>query len=232
VALTKERIVEEAARLFNRYGYRGTTLDLVARALGVTRPALYYHVKSKEELLFQCYALPIQIGLDGIQRAVAASPAPEEQLRLALEHYITGITDQLSGSVVMLEERTLSAAHRQQVIAWRDEYERQLRGILARGIECDVFVRCNPKIVGFALLGAGNWIPKWYNPGGASTGKEVAAIFSRFLVRGLTRHRDENPIEPVCSAGRRRSCTSTSPTSRERSCMPRVTSCARNARPT
>jgi hypothetical protein len=47
------------------------------------------------------------------------------------------------------------------VIAGRDEYERQLREIIARGVRDGVFVPCDPRLVGFALLGAENWIPKW-----------------------------------------------------------------------
>ena len=39
-SLTRERILAEAARIFNRRGYHGTTLDDVARALGVTKAAL------------------------------------------------------------------------------------------------------------------------------------------------------------------------------------------------
>jgi AcrR family transcriptional regulator len=197
VAVTRERIVEEAARLFNRRGYRGTTLDAVARALGVTRPALYYHVSSKEELLFQCYKVPIEIGLDGIRRALAASDMPDEQLRLALAYYIERMTDDLSGSVVLLEEGTLSAAHRQQITAWRDQYEREVRAIVARGIEAGVFVRCDPKLVGFAFLGAANWIPKWYDAKGSRSGKEIAQVFAAYLVRGLQKHPGLEAIEPA-----------------------------------
>ena len=46
--LSRERILAEAARIFNRLGYHGATLDDVAKALGVTKAALYYHVANKE----------------------------------------------------------------------------------------------------------------------------------------------------------------------------------------
>src|SRR3990167_3936216 len=109
--LTRERILAEAARIFNRLGYHGTALDDVARALGVTKAALYYHVQNKEELLFQCCKVPIEIGLEGIRRAQTQARSPDEQLRLALACYIEGMTDQLRGSVVILEEETPSPAH-------------------------------------------------------------------------------------------------------------------------
>jgi AcrR family transcriptional regulator len=37
---------------FARYGYQGTSIDRVARAAGVTKGAVYYHFKDKEDLLF------------------------------------------------------------------------------------------------------------------------------------------------------------------------------------
>lgn len=185
--LSRERILAEAARIFNRLGYHGATLDDVARALGVTKAALYYYVASKEELLFQCCRVPIEIGLEGIRRATALATTPDEQLRLALACYIEGVTDQLRGSVVILEEGALSSAHYREVTDGRDAYESQLRAIIARGIAEEVFVPCDPRVVGFAILGAMNWIPKWYQPEGSRTGKEIADAFSSFLVRGLLR---------------------------------------------
>lgn len=185
--LSRERILAEAARIFNRLGYHGATLDDVAKALGVTKAALYYHVANKEELLFQCCRVPIEIGLEGLRRALAQAGAPEEQLRLTLARYIEGMTDQLRGSVVLLEEGTLSPEHDRWVKDARDEYERELRSIIARGIAEGVFVPCDPRVVGFAILGAMNWIPKWYHPDGSRTGHEIAEAFAAYLVRGLLR---------------------------------------------
>ncbi|MDP2625660.1 MAG: TetR/AcrR family transcriptional regulator, partial [Candidatus Rokubacteria bacterium] len=166
-----------------------------------TKAALYYHVRSKEELLFQCHQVLIEIALEGIRAARERASSADEQLRLALGYYIEGIMDQLRGSVVLLEEGALTPAHQRQVIAGRDEYERQLREIIARGGRDGVFVPCDPRLAGFALLGAGNWIPKWYSPAGLRTPKEIAEAFSTYLVRGLQRHPSTDAILPLADAG-------------------------------
>ena len=57
---TKERGTSEARKhltavaidCFARYGYQGTSIDRIASAAGVTKGALYYHFRDKEELLF------------------------------------------------------------------------------------------------------------------------------------------------------------------------------------
>jgi TetR/AcrR family transcriptional regulator len=184
-SLTREKILQESARVFNRRGYHGTTLDDIARALGVTKAALYYYVKSKEELLYQCHQASLDIGIEGIRQAIAKASTPDEQLRIALAYYIEGMTDQLTGTVVLLDEGALSPRRHRRIIERRDEYERMLRKLIEEGIAAGVFTACDPKLVGFAILGAMNWIPKWYTPTGERSAKEIAEAFSAYLVRGL-----------------------------------------------
>ena len=185
--LTRERILAVSGRVFNQRGYHGTTLDDIARALGVTKAALYYHVKNKEELLFQCHQLALDIGMEGFHRALAQPAPPDEQLRVALAHYIEGMADQLKGTVVLLEQGALTPRHHRRIVRSRDEYEQALRKMIAGGITAGVFVPCDPKLVGFAILGAVHWIPKWYHPAGSSPAREIAEAFAAYLVRGLTK---------------------------------------------
>jgi AcrR family transcriptional regulator len=63
---SRREIVSVAIDCFARYGYQGTSIDRIARAAGVTKGALYYHFKDKEELLFG--ALDDRIG--GFERVV------------------------------------------------------------------------------------------------------------------------------------------------------------------
>src|SRR4051812_45364556 len=52
---TRERIRATALELFVRQGYELTTLAQVAHRLEITRPAVYYHFRSKEEVLTSSY---------------------------------------------------------------------------------------------------------------------------------------------------------------------------------
>ena len=51
LAYKRERIIEEAVKLFYARGFTGTTLDDIAAELGVTKPFIYTHFRSKVELL-------------------------------------------------------------------------------------------------------------------------------------------------------------------------------------
>lgn len=196
-ALSLDRILAESARAFGRRGYYGTTLDEIADALGVTKAALYYHVKSKEELLFLCHQRSLDIGTEGFRQAQAQSVRPDEQLRIIIEHYIRGMTSELTGNAILLEEEALAPRHFRRIIARRDEYERRLRRVIQQGVEAGVFVACDAKLVAFAILGAVNWIPKWYKASGPRPGKEIAEAFASYLVRGLLKTPADASLPPA-----------------------------------
>lgn len=194
--LSLDRILAESARAFSRRGYYGTSLDEIATALGVTKAALYYHVRSKEELLFLCHQRSLDIGMDGLRQAQARGARADEQLRIIIAHYIRGMTSELTGNAILLEEGALAAHHLRRIIARRDEYERALRQVIQSGIDSGVFVACDPKLVAFAILGAVNWIPKWYRASGPRSGKEIAEAFAGYLVRGLLKSPPDTSLPP------------------------------------
>ena len=71
-----DAILDVAVRVFRERGYDGSTLDDVARAAGITKASIYYHVRSKEELL----ARGVGRALDALF-AVLDEPAGEARTR-------------------------------------------------------------------------------------------------------------------------------------------------------
>jgi AcrR family transcriptional regulator len=53
---TRGRILEAALELFSEHGFDGTTLQQIADRLGFTKAALYYHFRSKDDLLDALHA--------------------------------------------------------------------------------------------------------------------------------------------------------------------------------
>lgn len=60
---TRDRILDAAEDVFNESGYSNTTLNEIAEAAGVTRGAIYWHFKNKEDL-FQAMCLRIRVPMD------------------------------------------------------------------------------------------------------------------------------------------------------------------------
>ncbi|MBI5627951.1 MAG: TetR/AcrR family transcriptional regulator [Candidatus Rokubacteria bacterium] len=179
-----EIILQSAARCFNRKGYQATKMGDIARELGVSKAALYYYVKSKEEIIFQCHSAALDVAMEGVQMAEALADPADVKLYVALRHFIEGMTDRLNGCVV-LTEGMLSPRLYRDLVRRRDEYERRLRRIVEEGVASEAFAPWDPKMVVLAMLGAMNWIPRWYSPDGERTPKEIGETFARYLVRGL-----------------------------------------------
>ena len=56
---TRQRIVKEAAPIFNRRGYEGSSLSDLMKATGLKKGGIYRHFSSKEEPVF-LFFLPVQ----------------------------------------------------------------------------------------------------------------------------------------------------------------------------
>jgi len=65
-----------------------------------------------------------------------------------------------------------------------------MRETIKEGIRTGEFQDGDPKLLTFAILGAINWSPKWYNPSGDKSASEIAREFADYLVRGLRKESD------------------------------------------
>lgn len=73
---TRERIKEVALELFTEQGYEQTSLREIAERLGVTKAALYYHFKSKEEIVGAFVQERVALMDDLLTWAKSAPPGP------------------------------------------------------------------------------------------------------------------------------------------------------------
>jgi AcrR family transcriptional regulator len=83
---TRSRIQAVALELFTEQGYEKTSLREVAERLGVTKAALYYHFKSKEEIV-NSFVEDRLAGLDELISRAKAQPADATGRRAVVEEY-------------------------------------------------------------------------------------------------------------------------------------------------
>jgi AcrR family transcriptional regulator len=88
--LTQQAIVAAAAELFARKGFGATSLDDIAAVLGASKASLYYHIKNKEEILRLIFLTVLTVSEEPLRRIVESELAPQEKLRLAIEHQSAG----------------------------------------------------------------------------------------------------------------------------------------------
>jgi TetR/AcrR family transcriptional regulator len=185
---TRQRRVEilkSAAAAFRRRGYHGASMGEISRALRMTKGSLYYYFKNKEEILFFCHDYSLDILLDVLDRVEAAGGTPPQKLRSLIESFVHHILDDLRGTAMTLDFQALSAPLLRRVIAKRDRFDRGIRRLLQEGMDAGAFASGDPKLLTFAILGAVNWIPRWFDPRGPASSEEIGRAFADYLVAGL-----------------------------------------------
>jgi len=180
-------ILKSAAAAFRRLGYHGATVEQIAAALHMKKGNLYYYFHNKEEILFACHEYSLQRLLALLTEVEHSGLTPDEKLRRLIVEFVHTILDELHGTALFLDLEALSPAHLKTIIVGRDKFDHGIRKVLDEGIRSGTFAQTDAKLLSFAILGAVNWIPRWYNPDGPATSQEIADRFADYLIAGLRR---------------------------------------------
>ena len=182
---TRVEILKSAAAAFRRLGYHGATVEQIAAALHMKKGNLYYYFRNKEEILFACHQYSLDRLLELLEDIAKSQASADEKLRSLIISAVHTILDELHGTALLLDLEALSPPHLKLVIARRDEFDAGVRQVIEEGVGTGVFERGDVKLMSFAILGAVNWIPRWYRPDGPSSSHEISDRFADYLVGGL-----------------------------------------------
>lgn len=85
---SRHRFIDAAIRLFARHSFAGTSLQMIADEVGVTKSAVHHHFRTREELL-TAVAEPVAAEL----RAAVERAETQRTRRARAEHMLTGYID-------------------------------------------------------------------------------------------------------------------------------------------
>ena len=185
----QETVLRRAIELFNQQGYDGTSMGDIARALGLTKSAIYHHVPSKANLLEQA----LGEALDGLTAAVDAAAASADgsayaRLRHVVEESVAVLVAHQPAVTLLLRVRGNSevetaALHRRRGIDAR--LAALVQEAVAEGaLRDDV----SPDLVSRLLFGMVNSLVEWYRPGGPVDAAELSRTITAIAFDGLARH--------------------------------------------
>ncbi|RJF81204.1 TetR/AcrR family transcriptional regulator [Azospirillum cavernae] len=178
-------VLRTAAQAFNEVGYYNTSLDDIARRLNVTKPTIYYYIKNKEEILFEC----VRIGLERLDSAsndvIGHGGSAYEELVAVMTAYVGVVTMDFGMCVIRVGEEPLTEESRRTLRALKRRIDLKFRSLIERGVAEGSITACDPKIAAFTLSGALSWIARWYQPDGALDADAVAQQSIALLLNGL-----------------------------------------------
>jgi TetR/AcrR family transcriptional regulator len=184
--IKRQEVLREAAASFNFKGYHATSLTEIATSLGVTKAALYHYFPNKNSLLAACFEQAMDVAFASLERGRKQGKNGRDRLVLTISGYVSQLIDELNCCVVLMEEQALEPGDRAKLVRQRDRFERALRALVKEGIEDGSVVPCDPKLAIFVILGAMNWVPKWFKPGGAWTPEQLTLALGQIFERALS----------------------------------------------
>ena len=178
-------ILKSAAAAFRRRGYHGASVDEIASALEMTKGNLYYYFRNTEEILYACHDYSLDVLLALMLDVQSDASRPDDKLCRLILAFVHLMLDELQGTALPPDLQALSPSLQRRIIAKRDRFDRGLREIIQQGINQGLFRSGDPKMIGFAVMGAVNWITKWFDPAGPMTSEQIGQRFADYLVGGL-----------------------------------------------
>ena len=184
--IKRRAVLQEAAASFNSKGYHGTSMNEIAGSLGVTKAALYHYFPNKNALLVGCFDYAMEAAFASLDRGRKQGRNGRERLILTIAGYVTELLDELNCCVVLMEEHALEPDDKAKLVQQRDKFERGLRALVREGIADGSVTPCDPKLAIFVILGAMNWVPKWFKPSGAWKPEQLTQALSDIFDRAIS----------------------------------------------
>jgi len=183
--LKLQKMLKVAAECFNEKGFSGTSLKDVARKLSITDAALYYYVKNKEELVNLCYIHAVNLAESAFDRASEEGDNPLAILQLYIRNQINEFCGPEGPITILSEIPALTPDHRDLMKKRTAKHAKRITALIEAGVADGSMTSSNPVAAGDALMGALNWIPKWYRPNSLLSGEEIANSFIETFTQGL-----------------------------------------------
>ncbi|GAA3656629.1 TetR/AcrR family transcriptional regulator [Nonomuraea antimicrobica] len=180
-----ESVLSIAVGVFNERGYDGTSMEDLARALGVTKSAIYYHVPGKEQLL----ARALDRALDGLFEMVtderALSGAAIDRLEWVVRQSVRILVDRLPYVTLLLRVRGNSRTER-AALERRREFDRFISGLVKEAAEeGSIRADVDPGLVTRLLFGSVNSITEWYQPARGASADALSDALLKMTFDGL-----------------------------------------------
>ncbi|MDQ0137752.1 AcrR family transcriptional regulator [Neorhizobium galegae] len=180
----RETILVAAATLFATNGYENTSLQDVAKTVGVSKAAVYHYFSTKQQI-YDEIAIAMLRKLEAfVREKVAIEKRGEDRIRAFMIAHATFMEQNLTGFVTLLHGQSGTVRSAAEIAA-RDSYESMLRGILRDAADRSEIRVDNVATASVAILSMLNWMSRWFRPEMERRAAEFAQDYYTLLFTGL-----------------------------------------------
>ena len=181
----RQAMVQTAAYLFNRSGFHATSIGEIVAELGVSKAALYYYFADKTDLLYHCHLQAVENGEALAEAAAGAGGSGLQKLETYIRTQFDALVRKEGAAWVLGDISLLRPAQREEVRRRPRRVDGLVRGFIEEGIADGSIACAEPRITEYFLMGAINWLPRWYRPELRQSAAQLADIFLHFAIDGL-----------------------------------------------
>jgi AcrR family transcriptional regulator len=183
-AAKKRAVILSAASAFRRRGYHNTSMADIGNALGLTKAALYYYVRNKEEILYESHLM----AYDSMDEILAADqPGAHtalDRLEMIFRQFVTLLTQ--SGVSLLTDVDSLSGMWQSEILERRNKIEKGVIKLVEHGQEDGSIRSGDARLHIFFFMGALNWLNAWFESDGRLEGQDIADHFALQLRHGIS----------------------------------------------
>jgi len=183
--LKRRAALEAAAGAFNRHGFYKTSLGDIAAELGVTKAALYYYFKSKDEILFECHTLAIQAMTN--LPTLAENQTGLQKVEAFVRGYVEMIVQSFGRCLVLTGTQPLEPENAEKCRAGRREVHDLLVRMIEDGVADGTIQSPDPRMTSNFIFGTLNWVAQWHRPDGRDTIDRITEEAVEFVLNAIAK---------------------------------------------
>lgn len=168
-------LVRAAAKLFRDQGYERTTVRDLGNAVGLQSGSLFYHFRTKEEILGAVMALGITSTTEQLRLAIQQAATPRDKLSALFHVHLASLLgdNQAALEVMLYEWHSVSDKAKPGLIVLRDQYEALWQDVLDEAAQHGL-IKNDTRLLRRTLLGSLHWTVQWYKSDGPLTVTQLA----------------------------------------------------------
>ncbi|WP_163846404.1 TetR/AcrR family transcriptional regulator [Pseudooceanicola aestuarii] len=183
--LKRRAAVRVAARIFNEKGYHATSLDEIADEIGVTKTALYYYFRNKEQLLYECLKMTYDSGQEARLAAEKLNGSAFEKLQYFYRSFMEQLIEERGAYTTTANIRALPEDHQAEVMDRRRQLEAYTRMLLETAIADGAVRPLNVTATSSYFLGSINWLLRWRVEEEEMSARDTAETFLDLFINGI-----------------------------------------------
>jgi len=157
----------------------------LASYLNITKPSLYNYFRSKDDIITECVHLAFVYSSAALNEAEALDGTGYDRVHLFIKKYALVSMQKYGACINRIDDRDLRDDVRQEIRRVNRSIDQRVRAMIHGGTLDGSIVACDVRLTTFAIMGAIQWISRWYRTDGPISPDDITKEYTERLTASL-----------------------------------------------